>query len=445
MKFVTALIFTVALAISAAPQTAMQALATANGRSFTAHDLSPNVAEAWIKLPNTLAKVRKSLLEKLIEEVLIKTEADKQKLPVGMLIDKEVTKKVPNPTETEIKNVYDINKSQLGDATLAKIRPQIVSFLRKPKEESAYSNFVKSLQEKYPTKPGKDVNSYPLVASDVLAAVGERKLLYAEYFRKNALAIYEIEANIFDAMYESLEQVVDSALYASEAQSLQISTSDYISREITDKLKTYTNEETTRIQSNLRKILHKKYRVRYFVKEPKPFIQNISADDDPFIGKADAPITIVMFTDFQCPGCSATYPVLKKLVDTYNGKVRLVVRDYPLTSIHENAFQAAVAANAANAQGKFFRFKEILYKNQDSLDTESLKKYAAEAGLKFKKFRKDLRNKKFAAEIRKDMADGKRYGVSGTPSIFVNGYKIRNLSVRSFRKAIERALGNKLQ
>ena len=152
-----------------------------------------------------------------------------------------------------------------------------------------------------------------------------------------------------------------------------------------------------------------------------------------------------MFTDYQCPTCASVYPILKKLVDGYGKNVRLVIRDFPLEQIHENAFQAALAANAANAQGKFFEYKEKLYKNQKSLDTESLKKYAVEIGLKVKQFERDLENKRFVGEVRKDIADGKKYGVDGTPSIFVNGYKIRSLSVISFRKAIERALKNRKQ
>jgi protein-disulfide isomerase len=236
--------------------------------------------------------------------------------------------------------------------------------------------------------------------------------------------------------------VIDSALYASEAQLLEIATSDYIAREVTNKLKTYSDEETEQVQAELRKKLYPKYRVKFFLDEPTPFIQTISVDDDPSLGKTDAPVTVVMFTDFQCPTCSLVYPILKRVIGEYGDKIRLVVRDFPLERIHENAFQAAIAANAANAQGKYFEYKEILYKNQESLDTESLKKYAGQIGLDVKKFENDLKDEKFKDEIRNDLSDGKKYGVNGTPSIFVNGYKIRGLSATSFRKAIDRALKN---
>lgn len=441
MRLFLAFFLTIVFSLFVSAQSVMEPLATANGRSFTAQDLSPNIGEAWVKLPTTLRNAKKALLEKQIDDVLLNLEADKAKMSVAKLVEKEVYKKIADPSETEIKKIYNANKSQIGDVPLSKIRQQIIDFVRRPKEASGYKAYVKSLRSKYNITYGKSTNSNSLVASDILATIGGRNLLYAEYFRENGLAIYEIEANVFDAMKNALEQVVDSATYASEAQSLGIPTGDYIAKEITNKLKTYSDEETEKVQIALRKKLYPKYRVRYFVSEPKPFIQNVSADNDPSLGRANAPVTVVMFTDFQCPACAATYPILKQIVGEFGNSARLVVRDFPL-SIHENAFQSAIAANAAHSQGKFFQFKEILYKNQNSLDTESLKKYAVEIGLNLKRFESDMKKSKFKAEVRKDISDGKRYGVGGTPSIFVNGYKIRVLSPRAFRKAIKRALSN---
>ena len=186
-----------------------------------------------------------------------------------------------------------------------------------------------------------------------------------------------------------------------------------------------------------------KYNAKILIKEPDAVAQNISTDDDPAQGDANAPVTIVMFSDFQCSACSAVHPVLIKAIAEYKDKIRFVVRDFPLESIHENAFQAAQAANAANAQGKFFEYTELLYNNQESLDTASLKEFAAQIGLDRKRFDADLDSGKYAAEVRKDMADGESYGITSTPTIFVNGVKVRLFSAEGFKKAIERALGNK--
>ncbi len=190
----------------------------------------------------------------------------------------------------------------------------------------------------------------------------------------------------------------------------------------------------------MQKRLFEKYNAKILLREPAPFVQKISVDDDPARGIPKAPVMVVMFTDFQCPACSATHPVLQNVLAEYGDKVRLVVRDFPLTQIHNNSLKAAQAAAAANAQGKFFEYTGLLYKNQNSLDIASLKRFATEIGLNQKQFAADLDSGRFAAEIKKDMADGASYGISSTPTVFVNGVKVRRLSVTAFRNAIDRAL-----
>jgi protein-disulfide isomerase len=150
-----------------------------------------------------------------------------------------------------------------------------------------------------------------------------------------------------------------------------------------------------------------------------------------------------MFSDFQCSHCAAAHPVLKTVMAEYADKIRFVVRNYPLESVHENAFRAAIAAQAANAQGKFFEYLELLYNNQEKLDVESLKKYAAQVGLNQKQFDLDLGSEKFAAVVRRDLQDGTNYGVASTPTVYVNGVKVRSTSPQGFRRAIERALKEK--
>ena len=194
--------------------------------------------------------------------------------------------------------------------------------------------------------------------------------------------------------------------------------------EVTDKLKDYTEQEKFELETALQKRLFAKYSAKIFLKEPIPLSQSISVDDDPATGPSSAPVTIVMFSDFQCPACSAAHPILKSVIAEYPGKIRFVVRDYPLLSLHENAFRAALAANAAKAQGKFFEYIELLYTHQGELDDASLKKYAAGLSLNPKQFELDLTDEKTAAEVRKDMADAVVYGVSWTPTIYVNGVKL---------------------
>jgi protein-disulfide isomerase len=116
------------------------------------------------------------------------------------------------------------------------------------------------------------------------------------------------------------------------------------------------------------------------------------------------------------------------------------VRDYPLSSVHQDSFNAALAANAARDQGKFFEYIEILYRNQDQLSVDLLKKYAVDLGLDLKKFELVFNSETTAAEVRKDLADGGKLHINSTPTIFVNGVRLRQISPDGMRKAIDRAL-----
>ena len=115
-------------------------------------------------------------------------------------------------------------------------------------------------------------------------------------------------------------------------------------------------------------------------------------------------------------------------------------RSVPLESVHENAFAAALAANAARQQGKFFEYIELLYQNQESLNAANLKTFAERLGLNLKQFEIDFSSEKTAVEVRKDVADGLRHGARGTPTIFINGVRVSHLSAEEFRKRIEKAL-----
>jgi protein-disulfide isomerase len=198
-------------------------------------------------------------------------------------------------------------------------------------------------------------------------------------------------------------------------------------------------QDRQRLEQDLSKRLRAGANIRILISEPALPVQSISVDDDPARGNANAAVTIVEFTDFQCPSCAAMAPVLDEVLKSYGSKVRLVVRDFPL-AMHANARKAAEAANAANAQGKFFEYAALLFKRQDALDVPSLKKYATELGLDRARFDAALDGGKYAAEVKHDMDDGEIYGVDSTPAVFVNGVALRDLSIEALRALIDRGL-----
>ena len=173
---------------------------------------------------------------------------------------------------------------------------------------------------------------------------------------------------------------------------------------------------------------------------------DVSAEDDAVLGNKNAPVTIIEFSDYECPFCgrhfTQTYPQLKKdYIDT--GKVKIVFRDFPL-SFHQNAQKAAEAAECAGEQGGdavYFRMHDKLFQNQDSLSVDNYKKWAKEIGLDSTKFNSCLDSGKMASEISKDMADGSSYGVQGTPAFFINGKLVSGAQPFSaFKQAIDAEL-----
>lgn len=157
---------------------------------------------------------------------------------------------------------------------------------------------------------------------------------------------------------------------------------------------------------------------------------NVSADDDAVLGNKNAPITLIEFSDFQCPFCRKfmidTLPQIKKeYIDT--GKVKLVYRDFPL-SFHPGAAPAAEGAECAEDQGKFWEMHDAIFNEQEKQGSGTIqfgiadvKKWAAKIGLDTAKFNQCLDSGKYKAEVEKDIADGTAAGVTGTPAIFING------------------------
>jgi protein-disulfide isomerase len=161
---------------------------------------------------------------------------------------------------------------------------------------------------------------------------------------------------------------------------------------------------------------------------------------DPFKGGKNAPITIVEFSDFQCPFCGRVNPTLKQVQDKYGDKVKIVFKQNPL-SFHKDAPLAAEATLAAHAQGKFWPMHDLLFKNQRALKRPELEKYAQEIGLNLEKFKADLDSHKFKAQVDGDIAEARKHGATGTPSFFINGRKLRGAQpFPSFERVIEEEL-----
>ncbi|WP_312900621.1 DsbA family protein [Chryseobacterium taichungense] len=145
--------------------------------------------------------------------------------------------------------------------------------------------------------------------------------------------------------------------------------------------------------------------------------------NDHIQGNANAELVIVEYGDYQCPYCGAAYPVLKELMKEFGNQVQFVFRNFPLSEMHQYARPAALAAEAANVQGKFWEMHDAIYENQQQLNENLLTEIAEKLSLNMPQFKEDLQSSKLAEKVDSDFESGVISGVNGTPSFFVNGKK----------------------
>jgi protein-disulfide isomerase len=148
--------------------------------------------------------------------------------------------------------------------------------------------------------------------------------------------------------------------------------------------------------------------------------REIPVEGRPTLGSERAPVTVVVFADFECPHCKQEAPVVREAVEQFRGRAKLVFKHFPL-QLHPRAKVAAAAAEAAHLQGKFWPMHDIIFANQDALDDEDLVGYASKLGLDVGKFKADFKAAAQMAAVEQDKAHGEEAGVDGTPAVFVNG------------------------
>jgi protein-disulfide isomerase len=149
----------------------------------------------------------------------------------------------------------------------------------------------------------------------------------------------------------------------------------------------------------------------------------VSDERDHIQGPAAAPVTLLEYGDYECPYCGAAYPIVKQVQAQLGDQLRFVFRNFPITTSHPHAEQAAEAAEAAAAQDRFWEMHDHLYEHQRRLGEADLRGYARELGLDVDRFSDDLAQHVHAARVREDFMSGVRSGVNGTPTFYINGVR----------------------
>jgi protein-disulfide isomerase len=166
----------------------------------------------------------------------------------------------------------------------------------------------------------------------------------------------------------------------------------------------------------------------------------VSEERDHIQGPTEAAVTLVEYGDYECPYCGAAYPIIKEVQSRMGERLRFVFRNFPITTSHPHAEQAAETAEAAAIQGRFWQMHDLLYENQRRLRVPDLRDYAERLALDVERFDRELTEHAHAARVREDFMSGVRSGVNGTPTFYINGARHDDsYDIDTMLAALERA------
>ncbi|HEX4899540.1 MAG TPA: thioredoxin domain-containing protein, partial [Pyrinomonadaceae bacterium] len=445
-------------------------LAIVNGVRITRQDIERVTRDPVNQLRRQVIEARKRELDLQINSKLLAIEAKKRGISSTKLLEQEVFAKVKEPTEAEARVFYDQNKARIK-AEFKDAREDVLQYLRDQRQREGAKKFAEGLRATIETKlelaeapPPKD----DAERARVRAVVNGERITSGDIEDALKPIVFDVQQRVYKLRKDELDLSINDTLLVQEAQKRKITTNGLLDAEV--KPKTVTEEEARaffeqnkdRVSGDfaqtkdaiLRYLLQIEVRraerefveklraaasIQIFLVAPESPVFSISTADQPSLGNAAAPVTIVEFTDYQCPSCAATQPTLERLVKEYGNRVRLVARDFPLSQ-HPEAFKAAEAAEAAREQGKYWEYREILMRNQSALGVVKLKDYAGELALDRVRFDQALESGKFAEMVQRDIEDGMRLGIDSTPTVFINGRRMSDKSYEALKANIETAL-----
>jgi protein-disulfide isomerase len=436
-------------------KTPSDALAVVNGIKISPKEVDESIKSQIDDLEKQVIQARKHELDLEINTRLLEAEAKKRGITSSALLEREVVSKVKRTTDEEALAFYEQNKAQLQQP-YKDIKESIISYLTNQRQQVEADKLANSLRSSYTVKILVDAPTPPSKPEDrarVFASVNGENITSGRIEDDLLPFIFNVQMEVYKLRKSALDLRINDSLLEKEAQNRKVTTRALLDTEVADKVKkitepdardfyeknkdkingdyaqykdkiiTYLGQlEEQKAEASFAGQLRKSAKVEVYLKEPVPPVLSISTDDRPSRGKSDAPITIVEFTDYQCPSCGALHPIVEQLVGEYGEKLRLVIRDFPLDR-HENAFKAAEASEAAREQGKYWEYIDILFKNQNALGVDKLKEYAGQIGLDRAKFDTGLDSGKYAELVKRDLNDGSRLGIDSTPTVFINGRK----------------------
>jgi len=286
-------------------------------------------------------------------------------------------------------------------------------------------------------------------ASNPVAIVGGLPISEAELLNQTRSQMQQLRNQEYEIKKQALDGLVNQMLLEAEARLQNVGAAELLMREVDSQLRETTEEEISafyagqkdRIGKPIEEVkdqiaqllkqgrlqqarqnyvakLRNKLPVEILLEPPR---LNVKADPARMRGDVNAPVTIVEFSDFQCPFCLRAYPTLRAVLAKYPSKVRMSYRDFPLSTIHGQARIASEAARCAGDSGKFWEYHDMLFEKPGDLSRETLMAHAAALSLDTPAFELCLEAGKYRAAVEQDYQEGQQAGISGTPAFYING------------------------
>jgi protein-disulfide isomerase len=444
-------------------------LGVVNGVKITKQDLSPETRTRVDQLQREVVEARNRELDLQIDSILLEAEAKKRKVSASQVLKDEVVSKVQEPTEAEAQAFYDQNKTRIK-TEFKDAKNDILQYLRYQRQQELARKLSERLRTAAQVKVLAKPTPAPADRARILAVVNEKQITAGDIESSLRPMIFNVQEQVYALRKQDLDLKINDALLTQEAQKKQITTRALLDQEVSAKVPPVTEAQAQefytknkdRISGDFAQTkdhifkylreereheatlafagqLRRASAVQINLTAPESPVFEISTDDQPAKGNAAATVNIIEFTDFQCPSCAQHHPILERIVKEFGDRVRLVVRDFPLSQ-HTDAPKAAEAAEAAREQGKYWEYTTVLFRNQSALGVEKLKQYATEVGLDRARFDASLDSGKFAEKVQRDVVDGHKLGVNGTPTIFINGKRVSDRSYEGLKATVESAL-----
>jgi protein-disulfide isomerase len=306
-------------------------------------------------------------------------------------------------------------------------------------------------------------------SAPVVAVVNGKEITEQELLDRVRGEMSKLEAQMYEVRRNGAEELISEYLLEQTARSRGLTSDQLLQQEVDSKVGEVTDKEVDNFyaanQARIRKPLGEvRAQILNYLQQNKltearriylkglrdkaqvkvyltPPIVEVSAEDAPFKGPADAPITIVEFSDFQCTYCKRVISVLDQVLERYPDKVRLAFRDFPIANIHPQAEKAAEAAHCAAEQGKFWEFHDLLFEKQDAIPTTNFAEHAKALGLEVATFQTCIDGGKYQEKVERNYAAGVKAGVSGTPAFFINGRLLSGAQpLEAFKTVIDEEL-----